>query len=124
VREYILQLQIVLDKSRNERTAAKEKWEAERCSTHYGYRLKGKAGSKRPVPRRSVKSLAVRFYRLKSRHTQTGAYLKRFRHREDDICRWCRGGAIQTWEHLFRHRSRFTDQQKTLLKTVGKATGW
>jgi hypothetical protein len=32
--------------------------------------------------------------------------------------------AAQTWEHLFRHCSRWRDQQKTLQKEVGKATGW
>jgi hypothetical protein len=107
-----------------ERTAAKAKWEAERCSKHYGYRLKGKAGSKRSVPMTGVKPLAARFYRLKSGHTPTGAYLKLFGHREDDICWWCRGGAVQMWEHLFRHCSQWKDQQTTLWKTVGKATGW
>jgi hypothetical protein len=32
--------------------------------------------------------------------------------------------AAQTREHLFRHCSRWKDQQKTLWKEVGKATGW
>jgi len=75
----------------------------------------------------SVKSLAARFYRLKSGHVPTGVYLKRFSHREDDKCWWCGGGgrtAAQTREHLFRHCSRWRDQQKTLWKAVGKATGW
>ena len=106
------------------RTAAKAEWEAKRCSKHYVYRLKGKAGSKRSVPMTSVKPLAARFYRLKSGHAPTGAYLKRFGHREDDICWWCRGGAVQTREHLFHHCSRWKDQPTTLWKTVGKATGW
>jgi hypothetical protein len=30
----------------------------------------------------------------------------------------------QTWEHLFRHCSRWKDQQNTLWKTVGQTTGW
>jgi hypothetical protein len=30
----------------------------------------------------------------------------------------------QTREHLFRHCSRWKDQQKGLWKAVGKATGW
>ncbi|KAF8535376.1 hypothetical protein BDD12DRAFT_893114 [Trichophaea hybrida] len=64
------------------RSAAKAKWEADKCSKHFGYRLKGKAGSKRPVPMTSVKPLATRFYRLKSGHAPTGVYLKRFGHRE------------------------------------------
>ena len=28
------------------------------------------------------------------------------------------------WEHLVRHCSRWKDQQETLWKVVGKATGW
>jgi hypothetical protein len=105
------------------RTAAKAEWEADNCSKHYGYRLKGKAGSKRPVPMSSVKSLAARFYRLKSGHAPTGTYLKRFGHREDDKCWWCREGTLQTREHLLRHCSPWKDQQKALWTAVGKATG-
>jgi len=57
------------------KTAAKAQWEADKCSKHHGYRLKGKAGSKRPIPMNSAKPLAARFYRLKSGHAQVGAYL-------------------------------------------------
>jgi hypothetical protein len=80
--------------------------------------------SEKYIPMTSVKSLAARFYRLKSGHAPTGTYLKRFGHREDDKCWWCRGGTLQTREHLFRHCSRWKDQQKALWKAVGKATGW
>jgi hypothetical protein len=66
------------------RSAAKAKWEADKCSNHFSYRLKGKTGTKRPVPMTSVKSLATWFYRLKCRHAPTGVYLKRFGHREDN----------------------------------------
>jgi len=68
------------------RSVAKVQWEADRCSKHCGYRLKGKAGSKRPIPMTSVKPLAARFYRLKSGHAPVGMYLKRFGHRDDDKC--------------------------------------
>jgi ribonuclease HI len=47
------------------RSAAKAQWEADECSKHFGYRLKGKAGSNRPIPMASAKSLATRFYQLK-----------------------------------------------------------
>jgi hypothetical protein len=57
------------------RSAAKVKWEADQCSKHFSYRLKGKGGTKRPIPMRSVKSLAARFYRLKSGDAPTGVYL-------------------------------------------------
>jgi len=74
----------------------------------------------------SVKSLAARFYRLKSGHAPTGVYLKQFGHREDDKCSWGGGDgrtAAQMREHLFRHCSQCTDQHKTLWKAVGKVTG-
>jgi hypothetical protein len=72
----------------------------------------------------SVKSLATRFYRLKSGHAPIGTYLKRFGHREHDKCWWCGSRTLQTREHLFRHCSRWSDQQTELWKAVGKATGW
>jgi hypothetical protein len=58
------------------RLSAKAKREADRCSKHFSYRLMGKAGTKRPIPMTSVKSLAARFYGLKSGHVPTGVYLK------------------------------------------------
>ena len=101
------------------RTAAKAKWEAHKCSKHYGYRLKGKAGSWRPIPMTRVKSLATRFYRLKSGHAPVGTYVKRFGHREDDKCGWCGSRTLQMREHLFRYCSQWNDQQTELWKAVG-----
>jgi hypothetical protein len=106
------------------RSAAKAEWEADKCSKHFSYRLKGKAGTKRPIPMTSVKPLAARFYRLKSGHAPTGVYLKRFGHRDDDKCWWCGGTVSQTREHLFRHCSRWRVHQRELWKAVRKATGW
>ena len=57
---------------------AKAQWEAERFGKHYGYRLKWKAASKRPIRMNSAKSQAAMFYRLKCRHAPVGTYLKRF----------------------------------------------
>jgi hypothetical protein len=68
------------------RTASQATWEAGQCGQHFGNRLKGKVGAKRPIPMTSMKSLAARFYRLQSRHAPTGVYLKRFGHRDDDKC--------------------------------------
>ena len=108
------------------KTAAKADWEADKCRKHHGYGLKCKAGSKRPIPMNSVKHLVARFYRLKSGYAPLGTYLKQFGHREGNKCWWCGGGSMTalTREHLFRHCSRWKDQQKTLRKEVGKATGW
>ena len=91
-----------------EKSAAKAEWEADKCSKHHGYRLKGKAGSKRPIPMNSVKTLAVRFYPLKSGHMPVGTYLKRFGHQDDDKCWWCGGRgrtAAQMQKHLLHHCS-------------------
>ena len=49
-----------------ERSAAKAKWEADKCSKHFSYRLKDKVGAKRSIPIKSVKSLGATLYRLKS----------------------------------------------------------
>ena len=62
------------------RSAAKAKWEPDKCSKHFSYRLKGKTGTKKPVPKTSLKSLATGFYRLMRAHTPTAVYLKRFGH--------------------------------------------
>jgi hypothetical protein len=62
-------------------SAAKAKWEADTYSKHFSYRLKGKTGTRRPVPTTSVKSLATRVYRLKCTHAPTGVELKWFSHR-------------------------------------------
>ena len=50
------------------RSAAKAKWEADQCSKHFSDRVKGRTGTKRPVPMTRLKSLATRFYRLKCGH--------------------------------------------------------
>jgi len=61
-------------------SAAKAKWEADKCSNHFSYRLKGKVETKRTIPMASVKSLAARFYRLQCGHASSGIYLKLFGH--------------------------------------------
>ena len=66
------------------RSVVNTQWEADQCGKYFGYRLKGNAASKRPIPMTSAKPLATRFYQLKSRHTPTGIYLKYFRYQEDD----------------------------------------
>ena len=106
------------------RSAAKGQWEGDRCRTHIRYRLKAKAGTKRPILMRSVKSVAARFTRLKSGHRPTGVYLNRFGHRDEDKCWWWGGTVSLTPEHLFRQCSRWKDHQKELCQAVGKATGW
>ena len=106
------------------RSAAKAEWEADKCSKHFSYRLKGMAGTKRPIPMTSVKPLAARFYGLKSGDAPTGVYLKQFGHRDDDKCWWCGGKVSQSREHIFHHCRRWRVHQRELWKAVRKATGW
>jgi hypothetical protein len=99
-------------------SAAKTQWEADKCSKHFSYKLKGKSGCKWPVPMTSVKSLTTRFNRLKYGHAPMGVYLKRFGQREDDKCWRCGGMTSQTRSQLFRHCSQCKDQHKGLWKAV------
>jgi hypothetical protein len=74
-----------------------------------------------------VKSQTARFYRRKSGHAPTRVYIQVFGYWVDDKCWWCadRGSmAAQTQEHHFPYCSQWTDQDKVLLKAVGKVMGW
>ena len=106
------------------RKPAKAECEADRWFKYHGYRLKGKAGSKRPIPMTSMKSLPTNYYRLKSSHAVTGMYLKWFGYRQDNKFCWCRGGTLWPREHLFSNCSRWKDQRKACWKAVGKGTQW
>ena len=99
------------------RSATNAEWEGNTCSEHFSYILKGTAGTKRPIPMTSVKSLPTMFSQLKSGHEPTGVYLKRFGHRDDDKW-WCAGTVSQMREPLFRHCYRLKLQQMSLWKTV------
>jgi hypothetical protein len=105
------------------RSTAKAKREADKCSKHFSYSLKGIMGTEGPGLMTRVKALATRFYRLMSGHAPTTVYRKWFGHREDDKCWWFAGTAAQTQERLFHHCCRWKDQQKAHWKAVGKATG-
>jgi len=58
----------------------------------------------------SVKSLAARFYERKCGHAHNGTYLKRYGHRGDQKCWWCKRVA-QTQEHIYCHFSRWKNEQ-------------
>jgi len=89
------------------RSTANTKWEADKCGQHFGYRFKGKAGTKRPIPMTSVKSLAARFYRLKSGHAPTGVYLKRFGHRARTHTP--ASGGVGIWLHTWTRVTIYVD---------------
>jgi len=50
-----------------------------------------------------AKSLASRFYRLKSWHAPPGVYLKQISHRDDDKCWWCVGKESHMSKMYFSH---------------------
>jgi len=78
------------------------------------------------IPARAEKRTAARFYQLKSGHALTGVYLKSTDNRPDDHCWWCDpeniSGTQQTRDHLFKHCSRWKDQQTELWARVKEAT--
>ena len=73
------------------------------------------------TPTKAAKRIAARFYQLKTGHALTATHLKWIKLREDDQCWWCcRLG--QTWEHLFKHCTRWRAQQKAMWAKVEKDT--
>jgi len=61
----------------------------------------------------SKKSIAARFYQLKTGHALMGKYLRRIEKRRDMKCWWC-GHEYQTRDHLFKWCKRWKREQKGL----------
>jgi len=84
-----------------------------------------KASRTRPPPGRRMRT-ASRFYQLKSGHALTGVFLKSTENRPDDHCWWYDpeniNGTQQTIGHLFKHYSKWKDQQAELWARVKEAT--
>ena len=108
------------------RRASEKKWPearswCERRNLNKGYVLR-KKGKPDPTPARAEKRTASRYYQLKSGHALTGVYLKSTDNRPDDHCWWCDpdniSGTPQTRDHLFKHCSRWKDQQAQLWARV------
>jgi len=110
--------------SPKEWSVLKARWEANKCSKHFSYRLKGQVQTERLIPMTSVMLLVGRIYQLKSGHVPTRVYLTLFSHRDDNKCWWCKVTVPQKGEHLFRHCSRWRHQQSALYKAIGKVKGW
>ena len=55
-------------------TSGRMQYDYKLTNKHFGYKLKVKARSKRPIPITNVKSLATRFYRPKWGHAPTGCF--------------------------------------------------
>ena len=65
----------------------------------YRYDLVKRGGNKAVMTFK--KSIAARFYQLKTGHALMGKYLRRIRKRIDMKCWWC-GHEYQTRDHLFK----------------------
>jgi len=66
------------------KSPGKTQWKVDKCSAHHSYKLKGQAGSKRSIPKSSMKPLADRFYQMKSGHIAVGTELNMFGHPDND----------------------------------------
>jgi len=77
----------------------------------YRYDLVKRGGNSAVM--RSQKSIAARFYQLKTGHALMGKYLMRIRKRRDMKCWWC-GHEYQTRDHLFKWCKRWKREQKRL----------
>jgi len=102
------------------RNGRRRPW-CERRQLNQGYVLR-KKGKPDPTPARAEKRMAARYYQLMSGHALTGVYLKSTDNRPDDHCWWCDPDNIsstpQTRDHLFKHCSRWKDQQAQLWARV------
>ena len=114
------------------RRASEKKWPearawCERRNLNGGY-VPRKKGKPDPTPARAEKRTASRFYQLKSGHALRGVYLKSVDNRPDDHCWWCdpdnNCGTQQTRDYLFKHCSRWTDQQAQRCSTSCDPPTW
>lgn len=66
------------------------------------------------------KTTVSRFFQLKTSHAHIATYQHRIKQRANALCWWCKSGATQTREHLFKRCSRWKPQQKKLWETLEK----
>jgi hypothetical protein len=102
------------------RRLTEEKWEESKTeikemgkkSKHsYQYDLVNRGGNSAVM--KSQKSIAARFYQLKTGHALMGKFLRRIGKRRDMKCWWC-GHEYQTRDHLFKWCKRWKREQKRL----------
>jgi len=77
----------------------------------YWYDLVKRGGNSAVM--KSQKSIAARFYQLKTGHALMGKYLMHIEKRRDMKCWWC-GHEYQTRDHLFKWCKRWKREQKQL----------
>jgi hypothetical protein len=96
-----------------------KEWLVEQCRGHRAYKLVTTQRRDRP-PLSAPKRTAARYYQLKTGHALIGPYLKRIGKSEDDKCWWCKKGARQTREHLFKECRKWKREQADLWEGLGK----
>jgi hypothetical protein len=94
-----------------EKCAKKIKKLGEKSKHSYQYNLVKRGGNS--VVKDSRKSIAARFYQLKTGQALMGKYLRQIGKRRDMKCWWC-GHEYQTRDHLFKWCKRWTREQKWL----------
>jgi len=94
------------DESKKEIKEMGKKWKHS-----YRYDLVKRGGNSAAM--KSQKSIAARFYQLKTGHALLGKYLMRIGKRRDMKCWWC-GHQYQTRDHLFKWCKRWKRKQKRL----------
>ncbi|KAA8912223.1 hypothetical protein FN846DRAFT_996566 [Sphaerosporella brunnea] len=81
------------------RSCDRDEWLAKNSTAKTYYRRRKKPD---PTAAKTKKSLAPRFYQLRTGKALTRPYLLKTGRRADDRCWWCGSGAVQTRDHLFK----------------------
>jgi hypothetical protein len=97
-------------------------WIQLKCRGKKYYRMDEKHNQNKVISR-TEKSTAQVYFQLKTDHALIGPYLKRIGRTDDDTCWWCLRGVVQTREHLFKHCTRWHQNQKVLWQAVKSASG-
>lgn len=93
-------------------------WIRRKTGKRPGYKIPKKPNM---APMLARKTIAARFYQLKTGHALIGPYLTRIRARDTDECWWCEKGVTQTREHLFKNCERWKGEQDALWRAAGEA---
>lgn len=67
-----------------------------------------------PLASAAKKTIASRFFQLKTTHAHIATHQFNIKQRANKLCWWCKAGATQTREHLFKRCPRWRTEQKTM----------
>jgi hypothetical protein len=76
-----------------------DEWFVHKCRSRKYYRLNDHYKPNRVIAK-TEKSTAQIYYQIKTGHALIGPYLKRIKKSDNDTCRWCNRGVVQSREHL------------------------